>query len=200
MTRSVTAIAASLRGKKVPGWALGKRGGVLDLIWTAIAHLLQGVERDAEELMNEIDPRLANRLLPDFERVLGPDPCGRDIGGRSISDRQKIAHQRWTAEGGQSIPFLMSVAEKLGYRIVIEEFWPSVAGGLRAGQRLVPKGEQFSWRVRLEPVGKRIFRAGAGRGGDRLVAYSIPDVECELRRIAHAHTTPVFTYDLEEVA
>lgn len=200
MTRSVEAIASSLRGKKVPGWALGKRGGVLDLVWTAIAHLFQRVERDAEEMMDEIDPRTANLLLPDFERVLGPDPCGRDIDGRPLEDRQRIAHQRWTAEGGQSIPFLMSVAEKLGYRIVIEEFWPSVAGGLRAGQRLMPKGEQFLWRARLEPQGKRIFRAGSGRGGERLVAYSIPDVECELRRIAHAHATPVFTFDLEEAA
>jgi len=43
----------------------------------------------------------------------------------------------------------MNLAKNLGFEIEIEEFWPSKAGGLRAGQRLIPEGEQFVWRVKL---------------------------------------------------
>jgi hypothetical protein len=38
------------------------------------------------------------KLLPDFERVLGPDLCGRDLGDRSRLDpRREDYTQLWAA-------------------------------------------------------------------------------------------------------
>ncbi len=200
MSRRADTILASLIGKLHPGFALGRRGGVLDAVLWAIAAPIADAEADAEALMGEIDPRTAVRLLTDFERVLGPDPCGRDQDGRPQDERQRIAHQRWTATGGQSLPYLISVAAKLGVTIEIEEFWPSKAGVLQAGQPLIAEGEQFVWRVRLAPIGEFLFRAGVGQAGDPLGWIVLSGIECELRRIAHSHTVPVFSYTLEEVA
>lgn len=200
MSRTEDQILKSMTGKITPGFALGKRGSILDGLLRATAHLLVEVERSAEAMMNEIDPRTAVHLLPDFERVLGPDKCGRDLDNPTLKQRQRVAHQRWTAMGGQSIPYLIGVAEKLGYTIEIEEFWPSRAGVLRAGQRLVPEGEQFCWRVKLALNGHENFVAGGSQASDPLGQFFLTGIECELRRIAHSHTIPVFSYTLEEAA
>ena len=194
MSRSVAQILSSLIGKLPIGFALGKRGGVLDALLEGLAAPIADAEASAEALMDEIDPRAAVALLPDFERVLGPDPCGRDLDAPSLAERQRIAHQRWTATGGQSLPYLIAVASRLGVIIRIDEFWPSKAGVLRAGDALIGDGEQFLWRVRLALLGEILFRAGAGRAGDPLGWVILSSVECELRRIAPAHTVVVFSY------
>ncbi|MGX1099267.1 YmfQ family protein [Amorphus sp. MBR-141] len=194
MSRSVQDVLRSLIGKLHPGWALARRGGVLDTVLEGIAGPIADAEASAEALMDEIDPRAAVNLLPDFERVLGPDPCGRDLDNPSLQERQRVAHQRWTAVGGQSLPYLIALAANLGVLIRIDEFWPSKAGVLRAGDPLISDGEQFVWRVRLALLGEFLFRAGGGRAGDPLGWIILSSVECELRRIAHAHTVVVFSY------
>ena len=200
MSRSILSILASIRGKFHRGWAMPKKDGVMDAVLEGPAQEIASIEQDAQDMMDEMDPRTAVQCLPDFERVLGPDPCGRDLSGLSIRQRQQLAHQRWTATGGQSIPYLVSVAAKLGFEIEIEEFWPSRAGGLRAGQRLVPEGEQFVWRVKLVLNRTINFKAGISQAGDPLGEFIEAGIECELRRIAHSHTTPVFNYTLNEEA
>ncbi|PCI03842.1 MAG: hypothetical protein COB78_05655 [Hyphomicrobiales bacterium] len=200
MTRKTETILASLVGKLHPGFALGKRGGVLDTILKSFASALARFELDAAAMMDEFDPRTSRELLTDFERVLGPDFCGRDLDNPTLATRQKLTHQRWTAMGGQSIPYLLSIASQLGYEIEIEEFWPSKTGRLRTGQRLIPDGEQFVWRVKLALNGFENFKTGASQAGDPLGQFILSGIECELRRIAHAHTVPVFSYTLEEAA
>lgn len=195
MARSVSTILQSLISKLPSGWALGLRGGVLDAVLEVVAVLIADAERGAENLMRETDPRQANVLLSDFERCLGPDPCGRDLDGLSVEQRQKLAHQRWTAYGGQSIPYMIETAAKLGANVTVEEFWPSRAGVLRAGQRLRPEGCQFVWRVNVPGLVSVVtFRAGASRAGHRLGSFEVSAIECELRRIKPAHTHVVFNY------
>lgn len=186
--RALTAIAASLWGKRPPGWVLRKRDGVLGAVFGAFAEPIADAERDAALLIDEMDPRSAVRLLPDFERVLGPDPCGRDLASITLDQRQRLAHQRWTARGGQSIPYFMAIAARLGATVVIEEFWPSKAGVLCAGQSLIAEGEQFTWRVRTNLIASWLFRAGANVAGDPLGGFELSSLDCEFRRLKPAHT------------
>ncbi|MBD8686564.1 MULTISPECIES: YmfQ family protein [unclassified Rhizobium] len=195
MARPVSTILKSLIQNLPNGWALGMRGGVLDAVLSSFAVSIGTIEQDAEELMRETDPRAANALLPDFERCLGPDPCERDTSQQTLEQRQRIAHQRWTARGGQSIPYMIEVAAKLGVDITIEEFWPSTAGGLRAGQRLLPEGSQFVWRINVPGLVNVVkFRTGVSQAGHRLGTFTLSEIECELRRIKPAHTHVVFAY------
>ncbi|MCY1666234.1 YmfQ family protein [Rhizobium sp. SL86] len=195
MARTVSNILQSLIGKIMPGWALGVRDGLIDAILEGVAVALKEAEDQAEALMRETDPRSANNLLTDFERCLGPDPCGRDKAALTIEQRRRLAHQRWTARGGQSIPFFISLARALGVEITIDEFWPSRAGGLRAGQRLRPEGCQFTWRVNIPGlVTVTNFRAGVSRAGQRLGTFELSSIECEIRRLKPAHTHVVFNY------
>ncbi len=195
MSRTSSTILQNLFSKLPIGWALRYRGGVMGVILGAIAEAIADAEAAAEAMMNETDPRLADKLLSDFERCLGPDPCGRDKDGLSVQQRRQLAFQRWTARGGQSIPYFVSVAAALGVTITIEEFWPSGAGVLRAGQRLRPDGSQFVWRVNIPGVVTVTkFRAGASRAGHRLGSFEVSAIECVLRRYKPAHTTLVFKY------
>lgn len=194
MSRTPADIRQSLIAKLPPGFALAKRGGVIDAIYSGFAHSLSEGEEAAERLVNEIDPRAANYLLDDFERVLSADPCGRDFNVSTTAQRQRRAHQRWTATGGQSIPYFIEITRNLGVDIRIEEFWPSIANDMVAGDYLVPEGDQFIWRVHLKLVDPVFFIAGNAEAFERLYDFSINDVECVLRRLKPAHTTLVFYY------
>jgi len=194
VSRAQESVLASLVGKLPVGWLLSKRGGNLDAVLDAIAAPIANVEAEAEAVMDEVDPRMAVAFLPDFERVLGPDPCGRDLGPRTLEQRQRQAHQRWTATGGQSIPYFLALATALGVSIEIEEFWPSRCGTLLAGMPLISEGEQFTWRVRLTLIHEWVFRAGQNMAGEPLGGFTLSDIECELRRLKPAHTLLVIAY------
>lgn len=196
MARQLERIRDKIISVLPSGWALGRRGGYLDAIIEAVAGIVHTAEIDADRLTVEVDPRSADWLLTDFESVLGPDPCGRDFGDRSLGERRQLAHQRWTSTGGASRAYFIDIAAKLGVTITIEEFWPSVAGRMRAGQNLRPAGSQFVWRVSIPGlVQVRKFKAGVSTAGHSLGSFRISDIECELRRLKPAHTTLVFQYN-----
>jgi uncharacterized protein YmfQ (DUF2313 family) len=195
MARLVSTILQSLISKLPTGIGLGLRGGNLDAVLEAAATPIADIEAGAEAMMVEVDPRAANNFLADFERVLGPDPCGRDLSGLAVADRQKLAHQRWTATGGQSIPYLIQLATKLGVTVTIEEFWPSRAGVLRTGQPLRAEGCQFVFRVHIPGLVTVVnFKAGASRTGQSLGSFQVSSIECDLRRVKPAHAQITFAY------
>jgi len=195
MARLVSTILQSLIAKLPTGLGLGFRGGNIDVVLEAAATPIADIEAGAEAMMIEVDPRAANNFLADFERVLGPDPCGRDLGGLSVADRQRLAHQRWTATGGQSIPYLIQLAAKLGVTITIEEFWPSRTGVLRTGQPLRAEGCQFVFRVQIPGLVTVVnFKVGASRAGQSLGSFQVSSIECDLRRVKPAHTQIIFAY------
>ncbi|WP_306050081.1 YmfQ family protein [Oceaniradius stylonematis] len=194
--RSVAQIVFAMVRRLPRGFALGMRGGVFDALLEGPASGVGDAEAAAASVLDELDPRTAEVLLPDFERMLGPDPCGQDA--VTLEERRRQAHRRWTARGGQSIPYFISIAATLGVAIEIDEFWPSRPGNLRAGHRLIPEGEQFVWRVRLAETNSWHFRAGRNRAGQALGDFTRSAIECVLRRLKPAHTTIVFSYVLDE--
>ncbi len=195
MARLASKVLQSIVARVPSGFALGNRGGVFEAMLGMAAEEIVKVELRAEQLMDETDPRSARELLPDFERVLGPDPCGRDKAALSIEERQRLAHQRWTATGGQSRAYMIQVAANLGVAITIDEFWPSKTGNLRCGHRLRPHGIQYYWRVNVPGlVTVTKFRTGTSVTRHRLGSFALSNIECELRRTAPAHTHIVFSY------
>jgi uncharacterized protein YmfQ (DUF2313 family) len=167
---------------------------VIAALLRPLAECLADVEESAEAMMEEVDPRTAVLCLEDFERVLGPDLCGRDTGAMPLNQRQALAHQRWTARGGQSVPYFIGLAAKRGVSIEIEEFRPVEIGFMRAGDELINSPEQFVWMVKLSLGAWSVFRAGESVAGDRLYDFDLSDIECDIRRAKPAHTEVVFSY------
>ncbi len=179
-SRTAEEIRDDLLSRLPEGWAWSRRSD------SDLAGFLRGpavdmaaFEAAAERMLPQSDPGAAVELLGDYERVLGPDPCGRDTGPPlSLEERQRIARQRWTGRGRQDPAYYVQLAAGLGYTISIEEFWPSVCGRARCGRdRLMPWGAQFYWRV-------TVYDAGP-----------INSLECVFQRQAQSHTIVVFRYE-----
>lgn len=169
---------------------------LFETLFKPLATGIADIEATAEAMMDEIDPRTANLLLPDFERVLGPDPCGRDPSTLSLDQRRQLAHQRWTARGGASLSYFITLAAKRGAEITITENRVSYAGDFCAGEELVESPEQFIWTVNLALQDEGLFEADGGQAGDRLYELTLSDVECDIRRAKPAHTEVTFRYEV----
>lgn len=200
MSRSPDEVQADLLALAPQGWvwphlAQSAPESQFETLFKPLAQGIAEVEATAEAMMAEIDPRTANLLLTDFERVLGPDPCGRDPSTLSLEQRRQLAHQRWTARGGASIAYFVGLAAKRGVAITISENRVSQAGELVAGEELIEPPDQFIWTVNLALLGETLFVADDGQAGDRLYDLTLSDVECDIRRLKPAHTEVVFNYE-----
>ena len=182
------------RGWVWPHCAQGAPPSLFETLFKSIAAGTADIELTAEQMMEEIDPRTATLLLPDFERVLGPDPCGRDPLTMSLEQRRLLAHQRWTARGGASIPYFVALAARRGVAISIVENRVTVADAAQAGDELVESPEQFAWTIELALLGETVAKVDEAQAGDLLLDIILSDVECDIRRAKPAHTEVAFRY------
>jgi len=199
MSRTKEQTQADLVALAPPGWvwpqsAQGEPESLFETLFKALAAGQADVEQVAERMMEEIDPRTATLLLPDFERVLGPDPCGRDPLTMSLDQRRQLAHQRWTARGGASIPYFVALAARRGVAITITENRVTVTDTAQCGDELIESPEQFVWTVELALMGETIARVDDAQIGDLLYDLTLSDVECDIRRAKPAHTEVAFRY------
>ena len=149
-------------------------------------------ERD-ENLLVDAFPATTDELLSEWEATLGlPDPCAGE--SPTLQQRQAQVLARFSGAGGQSIDYLVSFAAQLGYAITIQQFAPARAGVLRAGQAAYGQAWAFAWQVTTPGTTTVRFRAGASAAGEPLGSWESAVLECELKRLAPAHTTIVFAY------
>jgi len=147
-------------------------------------------ERD-ENLLTDAFPAAPVELLPEWEASLGlPDPCAGE--SPTLQQRQMQVKARFVANGGQSVTYLTQFAALLGYTVTIDEFAPAIAGRLRAGEPANGAGWAFVWRVNLPGFTLTNFRAGDSAAGDALTVWGNAVVQCELERVAPAHTVVLF--------
>lgn len=182
------------RGWVWPHCAQGAPPSLFETLFKAIAAGTADIELTAEQMLEEIDPRTATLLLPDFERVLGPDPCGRDPSTMSLEQRRMLAHQRWTARGGASIPYFTALAARRGVAITIVENRTTQADAAQAGDELIESPEQFAWTIELALLGETVAKVDEAQAGDLLLDITLSDVECDIRRAKPAHTEVAFRY------
>lgn len=196
MTRPVDDVRAEMIALLPDGWLWPKRQQ--DTLLAALLEPLAGeislIEQTAAAMIDELDPRSATLCLIDYERVLGPDPCGRDTSTMSLGDRRQLAHQRWTARGGASRQYFIDLAAKRGVTIAIEENLVTMADAAVAGDELIETPEQFIWTVSLALLGEVVAKADESQAGDLLLDIVLSDVECDIRRLKPAHTEVVFRY------
>lgn len=94
-------------------------------------------------LERELSPATAVWCLPDYERILGPDPCRPGGFPETLAERQAEADLRWREIGGASIPYFRALLEPLDPTVSIEEFAPFQCGVSEAGDTRSP--DQALW-------------------------------------------------------
>jgi uncharacterized protein YmfQ (DUF2313 family) len=198
MSRSVNDVWNGLIALLPRGWVWQRKqaSNVAKSLYP-LADAIATLEADAEGLIDEIDPRTATQLLPDYERVLGPDPCGGSVANPpSLGQRRATAYRRWTmSPGGQSAAYFIALAAAEGVAITIDEFLPMVAGAFQAGTAVISSLQSRIWRVNLPPTEVIPFIAGASSAGNSIGQIVPVGVECMLRRYGPADALVIFNYE-----
>ncbi|AMK09659.1 YmfQ family protein [Pseudodesulfovibrio indicus] len=180
--------------------ALAPRGAALptdlDSVWCllllAMATELARADRRADDVLDELDPRTALELLSDWERVCGlPGQCSQ--ASETIQERREALLLVLTAQGGQSVAYYEEIAAALGVAAVVEEFHPFLAGS-DTGDPLTNDGWTHAWRMRGPDATVRYFEAGGAAAGEPLADWGNEAFECNMLRLAPAHTLLTFAY------
>lgn len=141
----------------------------------------------------EADPNFTVELLPDFEADFGlPDPCTPL--NPTLEQRRGALLAKMRAKGGQSAAYFIAVAERLGYSITIQRFYPFRVGQARVGDPLYGQGWIFAWRVHAPATTITPFRVGRSSVGEALRSWGNAELECVIRRLAPAETIVQFAY------
>lgn len=153
------------------------------------------LEAEAEAMLIEVDPRRAQPLLADYERVLGDDPCLGPSAELPLGIRQQLAHQRWTNRGGATPGFFVALAAAVGVEITITESTPFETGVAETGTEMILEEGRFEWIVNLPELTVLIeFETGVAETGTAMGDFVPSPVECLIRAAAPAHTTVYFNY------
>ncbi|NDV21056.1 DUF2313 domain-containing protein, partial [Pseudodesulfovibrio sp. JC047] len=139
---------AQLLALAPPGAALPTDAdSVWSMLLLAMAEELSRVDGRADDVLDELDPRTALELLPDWERVCGlPGPCSRP--SETIQERREAAHLVIMAQGGQSQVYYKEAAAAIGVPADVEEFRPFRAGHSSAGDALTNGPWTHTWCMR----------------------------------------------------
>jgi uncharacterized protein YmfQ (DUF2313 family) len=162
--------------------------------------------RAADLLERESDPQRTVELLPEWERAFGlPDECFPEA--TTIGERQRMLVTKITWQGGQSRQYFIDLLAWLGFRIIIKEWAPFMAGISRAGDTrptpdanfrwyVGPPEMRFVWTAQVGHQGLIWFRATGGQAGvDHHLEFRSPlAIQCLLMRWKPAHTWLVFDY------
>ena len=176
----------------LPPVSYGTDAPVLDAELKAEADQLTKAQKHAERVRNGVTPFFSDALLADWKRVLG---LTTDY-SQTYQQRLEMVLFKLSETGGLSVPYFIHLAERMGYRITIEEPQPFQAGVNRAGDRLMHKDALWLWVVNV--YGSKVqpyrFRAGVSAAGDRLTVYADSVLESLFQDLKPAHTYCYFTY------
>ncbi len=162
------------------------------ILLSAQADALARCEQTWDSMLPQVDPAEAVQFLADFERVLGPDPLGRDQGSLDIGQRQALAAQRWGFNGGCSPSFYQSLAALVGASITITTFASSQTGAAQCGDALAPQGDELTWQVTLPASLVFTPVCGAAECGDPLGCLFSDTLAATITLYSQPHTLPLF--------
>lgn len=182
-----------LRALLPPGRALDDGGaGVLTQLLDGLATELERVDDRGDVLIKESLPDTTLELLPDWERVAGlPDDC--TPAGQSVDARRGALIARLTSSSGPTIPYLLSLAQVLGYTVGIVERHARRSGDAM-GDYYGGTDWQFVWEVHA-PLNTVVYRRfGDSVYGETYAAWQNAVLECVIRQHAPAQTLVNFIY------
>jgi uncharacterized protein YmfQ (DUF2313 family) len=203
VSRDIAAHHAELLGELPPGEALPRDAtSNVGKLLRPIADELAGFAAWRERLLAQISPVSAVELLPDYERILGPDPCRRDLLLTDIGQRQRYAELRWNGPGQALGPqALVAVAAAMGVPLTVETFDPDVCGGGECGDDLTaeigPETEVYTWLAHAPVYALSEGECGGSECGERINDYEAADLDCPLGQYVPPHIFLRIAYDLE---
>lgn len=142
------------------------------------------------DLLEEADPRTCVELFEEWCASYGVGADGTQAERRA----QLVA--RASEYGGQSIPYLIEVAGKLGYAITIAEYRPTRCGGECGDSETDTADQIFVMTVAAAEFTEFPAEVGEALCGDASCGGTVTNalLERELGRVKPSHTHLVFSY------
>jgi uncharacterized protein YmfQ (DUF2313 family) len=170
----------------------GDAGSMLSATLLALAPTYTRCTAAAAQLLIDAFVATTVNLLPEWEESLGlPDAC--TPANPTIEARQAAVRAKWGERGGQSISYFIKYAAALGYAITIQEFAPFTVG-MPVGLPLAGPAWAFAWQVNALTFTVQNFEVGHDSVGEPLATWGGTVLQCELQRLAPAHTVLIFNY------
>lgn len=193
MARSEDAILAELLALLPPGWAWNKArtGGLAGLLSPAAAEISL-IEGWLEQLLEEADPRAAFNLIFEWERAVGlPDECGPvpDM----IELRRAAVHARLTQKTSPTPAFFIALAATYGATVTITEHRPHTCED-SCENPVNDEAWAYAWTI-LGPDTVVSDLTCEDTCEVPLRSWTQGPYECVIRRLAPAHTVPIFAYE-----
>jgi uncharacterized protein YmfQ (DUF2313 family) len=182
-TIPASAYARQLKALFPPGRAFNlEPNSVIDQACVAMAQELGRVDARGADLINEADPRTADELIADWERMVGlPDAQVPVISG-VLAERQAAVTAKYVARGGQSYNFFKQLVAACGYSLhSIDRFGDKRFTCVSLCTDPLYAAE-YAYAMNLNvnaPVGAALTHA---------------ELEAVIRKATHSHITPFVTY------
>jgi uncharacterized protein YmfQ (DUF2313 family) len=144
------------------------------------------------ELIADAFPSNPVQLLFEWEETLGlPNPFA---GIQSLAQRQAQVLNKFANDGGQSVPYFLSVLTALGFLgATITEFAPFRAGISHAGDPVNSEAWFFTWLITAPNLSVSYFSADTSTAGQPLYTLiGADELEYVIKQYAPAHTIPLF--------
>jgi uncharacterized protein YmfQ (DUF2313 family) len=183
---------AQLQALLPPGDVLTRDGGSnLVRLLGPIATELARVDGRAAALREEADPRSADEMLADWERVAGlPDECGPvpDL----VAARRAALVAKLTRKGSPTPAFFVALAASYGAAVTVTEHRPH---SCEHDCEQPVNGEAWAHAWSIHGPDTVIDEQTCEDHCELpLRTWTSGSYECQVRRLAPAHTVPMFTY------
>ena len=159
--------------------------GVMKATLLAMAEEFALIDKRAEDLIEEADPRSTLELLPDWERVCGLDELA------TVALRQLAVVDKLTDIGGQSRAFFIALAMTFGFVITITEFRPYTC--ITPIDQGIYEDDCFVWQVNA-PETTVTEATCQSPCTEPLRSWGNEILEALINYRKPAHTTVIFTY------
>jgi len=191
-------------------WDLRNQPKLSALIGSHAPELARTDDR-VNDLLREADPRQADELLPEWEKLLGlPDECTPE--NPTVEERRGQVVQKYTSVGGISAAYYEFLTAQLGYPSEVTKPLPFRVGksrvgdpltndfdrpftvGMTVGSSLRDVGWLFYFNVEIPATAIQIFRVGSSTVGEPLRSFSNELIECTIKKLKPAHAGVTFTF------
>jgi uncharacterized protein YmfQ (DUF2313 family) len=161
---------------------------------SAVGKQLDDAQLNAEQLQAEMFPSSCTVSLPDWERVYAlPDPCVTIE--QSLEQRRAALESKVNAKGGQSIPYFIDLAERMGYPDATVEEFPMFTCNSAMGDALNSEDDGFYWQLNLPAATGGVFFFTCNSAIDSpLQSWGDEAIECRVRKNKPAYTNVIFAY------
>jgi uncharacterized protein YmfQ (DUF2313 family) len=186
---------ADLLKQLLPPVAYDRTGLALSAELTAHGAQLDAFQDLVPALLQEMDPRTTEAMLPDWERVYGlPDPCSPT--GTSLDERRAALVRKVAEVGGMTRAYFENLAAVLGYRDTSITTYRPTTCEAPCDAPVRDVNWRLLWSVNLPHEGDNhaFFRVDSvcTESVDR---YQIGPLECMFIKRRPAHTLVLFTYN-----